>query len=53
MKYKTFKVVVIVLLSLFDLFIPTSANPLLFLDKWFILIYLNFRFDHDLEDKVH
>ena len=41
---QTFKVVVVVLLLLllsFDVFVPTSAHPLLFLDKWFVQIYLN------------
>jgi hypothetical protein len=36
-------VVIVVLLLLFslDVSIPTSAHPLLFLDKWFGQIYLN------------
>ena len=34
-----FKIVVVVLS--FDNFVPTSAHPLLFLDKWFLQIYLN------------
>jgi hypothetical protein len=42
---KRFKVVVVVvllfLLLLFDVFVPISACPLLFVDKWFIQIYLN------------
>jgi hypothetical protein len=29
------------LLLSFDVFVPTSALPLLFLDKWFGQIYLN------------
>ena len=37
---QTFEVVVVVLLS-FDVFIPTSAHPFLFLDKKFVQIYLN------------
>ena len=24
----------------FDVFVPTSAHPLLFVDKWFVQIYL-------------
>ena len=39
----TFKVVTFVLLLLlllFDIFVPTKY-PLLFLDKWFVQIYLN------------
>ena len=41
---QTFKVVVVMLLLLlllFDVFAPTNAHPLLFLEKWFIQIYLN------------
>ena len=41
---QTFKVVVVVLkLSLlsFDVFVPTTTHPLLFLDKWFVQIYFN------------
>jgi len=41
---QTFKVMVVVLLFLlllFDVFVPTSAHPLLLLDKWFVQIYLN------------
>ena len=41
---QTFKVVVFVLLLLlllFDVFVPTSAHPLLLLDKWFVQVYLN------------
>jgi hypothetical protein len=41
---QTFEVVVDVLLLLllsFDVFGPTSAHSLLFLDKWFVQIYLN------------
>jgi hypothetical protein len=36
-------VVVVLLLSLlsFDVFVPTNAHPLLFLDKWFVQIYLS------------
>ena len=36
---QTFEVVVVVLLLLllsFDVFVPTSAHPLLFSDKWFV-----------------
>ena len=39
-----FEVVVVVLLFfllLFDVFVPTSVNPLLILDKPFVQIYLN------------
>ena len=35
---QTFEVVVVVLL--FDVFVPTSAHPLLFLDKWVVQICL-------------
>ena len=41
---QTFKIVVVVLLRLlvlFDFFVPKSAHPLLFLDRWFVEIYLN------------
>ena len=43
---QTFKVMVVVLLLLlllllFDVFVPSSAQPLLLLDKWFVQIYLN------------
>ena len=41
---QTLKVVVVVLLLLllsFDVFDPTSAHPFLFLDTWFVQIYLN------------
>ena len=31
---------VVMLLSI-DVFVPTSAHPLLILDKWFVQIYLN------------
>ena len=37
MKYKTFEVVLVVLL--FDVFAPVSAHPLLFLDNLFVQIY--------------
>jgi hypothetical protein len=36
---QTFEVVVVMLL--FDVFVPTSAHLLLLLDKWFVQIYLN------------
>ena len=37
----TFEVVIVVLLLLlFDVFALTSAHPLLFLDNWFVQIYL-------------
>ena len=37
MEYNTFKVVVVVFLLLsFDVFVPTSAHPLVFLDKCFV-----------------
>ena len=39
---QTFKVMIVVLLLLFlllDVFVPTSAHPLLFLDKWYVQIY--------------
>ena len=42
---KTFEVMVVVVLLLlmlsFDVLVPTSAHPLLFLDKWLLQIYLN------------
>ena len=41
---QTCDVVVVALLLLwlsFDVFVPTSAHLLLFLDKWFVQIYLN------------
>ena len=41
---QTFKSVVVVLLLLllfFDIFVPTSAHPLLFLNKWVVQLYLN------------
>ena len=31
----------LLLLLLFDVFVPSSAQPLLLLDKWFVQIYLN------------
>ena len=42
----TFEVVVVVLLS-FDVFVPKNAHPLLFLDKWFVQIYLNVSSIHE------
>ena len=44
MEYKTYEAMVVVLFLLllsFDVFIPTSAHPLLSLDKFFIQICLN------------
>ena len=39
MRIQTFEVVVVVsLILLFVVYVPTSANPLLFLDKWFVRI---------------
>ena len=41
---QTFEVVVVVWLFLllsFDVFVPISAHPLLFFNKWFVQIYLN------------
>ena len=41
---QTCEVVVVVLLllfMLFDVFVPTSAHPLLFLEKWSVQIYLS------------
>ena len=41
---QTFRIVVVMLLLLllsFDVFVPTSAHSLLFLDKWFVQIYVN------------
>jgi hypothetical protein len=41
---QSFEVVVVVLLFLlllFDVLVPTSAHPLLYLDKWCVQIYLN------------
>ena len=43
-KIQTFEIVVVVLLLLlllFDVFVPTSAHPLLRLDKWSVQIHLN------------
>ena len=40
----TFEIVVVVLL--FDVFVPTSGHPLLFLDKWLVQIYLNVSFNY-------
>ena len=40
---QTFKVMVVVLLVLmfsFDVFVPTNAQPILFLDKWFVHVHL-------------
>jgi hypothetical protein len=31
----------LLLLSLFDVFVPVSAHPLLFLEKWYVQIYLS------------
>ena len=41
---QTFEVVVVVVLLSFDAIVPTSAHPLLFLDKWFVQIYFNVRY---------
>ena len=44
MGYKTYEVVVVVFLLLllaFDVFVPTSALPLLLMDKWVVQISLN------------
>ena len=41
------------LLLSFDDFVPTSAHPLLVLDKWFVYMYLNVssnEFVHILQD---
>ena len=41
---QTFEVVVVVLWILllsFDVFVPANAHPLIFLNKWFVQIYLN------------
>ena len=38
---QTFEVVVVVVV-VFDVFVPTSKHPLLYLDKSFVQIYLNF-----------
>ena len=41
---QTLEVVVVMFLLLllsFDVFVPTSAQPLLFLDKWFVQIHLH------------
>ena len=43
---QTFKVMVVVVLLLllsFNVFVPTSAHPLLPLDNWFVQIYKNVR----------
>ena len=34
-------VVVLLLLLSYDVLVPTSAPPILFLDKWLVQIYLN------------
>ena len=34
-------IVVLLLLILFNVLVPTSVDRLSFLDKWFVLIYLN------------
>ena len=41
-------VVLLLLLLLSNVSVPTSANPLLFLDKWFVQIYSNVNF-HSFE----
>jgi hypothetical protein len=38
---QTFEILVVVLLVLFDVFVLTSAHPLLFLVKSFVQIYLS------------
>ena len=38
---QTVKLVVIVLLLSFDIFIPASAHPLFIWTKWFVQIYVN------------
>ena len=43
------KVVVVVLLLLsVNSFVPTNARPLLFLNKWFVQIYLHVNY-HNIE----
>ena len=46
---QTFEVVVVVLLLwllLFNIFVSTSVHPLLYLDMWFVQIYLNVSCKH-------
>ena len=41
---QAFEVVVVgllLLMLLLDVFVPLSAHPILFFDKWFVQIYLN------------
>ena len=40
-KFKGMVIMLLLLLLLIDVLVPTSAHPLLFLDKWFVQIYLN------------
>ena len=47
---QTFNIVVVVLLLLmllFDVFVFKNAHPLLFLNKWFVQIYLNISSVHE------
>ena len=47
-KPKKIEIVVVALLPLllsFDVFVPMSARLLLFLDTWFVQIYLNVNYD--------
>ena len=41
-------VLLLLLVSSFDIFVSTSAHPLLFLDEWFIQIYLNVSLEYCL-----
>ena len=57
---QTFEVVVVILLLLllsFDVFVPTIAHPLLFLDKSIVQIYLNVSFlckmDYNNDKFIH
>jgi hypothetical protein len=45
-RIQTFNVVVVmlILLLLLHVFIPTSAHPLLYLNKWFVQKYVNISF---------
>ena len=51
---QTFEILVVVLLrllKLFDVFVPTSAHPLLFLNMLFIQIYLNVNYTIMVQDE--
>ena len=53
-KFKDVLVVLLLLLLLsFDVFIPTSAHPLLFLDKWFCPTILKRQFGVWIECDIY